>query len=86
MDRPIVRIIVKYFELLGLLLQYAYLHIRLVQLRIYYYLLKAAGAALIEAVKLEYCIKSLSKYDRVIFAACVAVSIYLLAHIILSLM
>ena len=79
-----MRILVKQVELIGLLLQYVYLRIRLVQLRIYYYLLKAAGAALIEVVKLEYCIKSLSKYDRVVFATCIAISIYLVAQIILS--
>ena len=32
-----------------------------------------------EAVKIEYCIKSLSKEARVIFATCVAFAIFILA-------
>ena len=48
---------------------------------IYYMSLKLAGALLIEAVKIEFCMKSLSKEDRVIFAACIAVSIYVVALI-----
>ena len=82
-DRPIVRIIVKQVQFFGLLLRYLYLHVRYVQLHVRYYLLKVAGAALVEAVKMEYCIKSLSKDDRVIFATCIAVSIYLLTLIML---
>ncbi len=76
-----MRIFVKYVEIIGLFVHYIYLHIRLVQLHIQYYLLKAAGAALIEFVKIEYCIKSLSNNERVTFAACIAISIYLLALI-----
>lgn len=78
MDRPAVRIIIEHVRILGLLVRYVYLHIRYVQLHIQYYLLKAAGAAILEAAKIELCIKSLSKEDRVIFAACVSISIYFL--------
>ncbi|MCY4061777.1 MAG: hypothetical protein OXG53_05375 [Chloroflexi bacterium] len=74
-----VRTIIDVFRFYGLLLQYFYLHLRKLQLYIQYYLLKAAGALLIEAVKIEYCIKSLSKEERVIFTACIAVSIYIVA-------
>ena len=83
MDRPTVRIIVKQVQLFGLILHYLYLRLRYVQLHIHYYLLKAAGAALVEAVKMEYFIKYLSKYERVIFATCIAVSIYILILIML---
>ncbi len=68
---------------LGLLIRYIYLHIRYIQLHIEYYLLKAAGATLIEAVKIECWIKSMSREDRVIFSACIAVSIYVLALVML---
>ncbi len=79
MDNPLVRIIAEQVKLTGLLIRYIYLHIRYVYLHVKLYLIKFAGAALIEAVKIEYCIKSLSKEDRIVFAACVALSIYLLA-------
>ena len=47
----------------GLLLRYyLFANLRMLYLHNeYYVLLKVAGAALIEAVKIEYCIKSLSK-------------------------
>jgi hypothetical protein len=73
-----VRIIIGQAQILRLLIRYLYLHVRYVQLHIRYYLLKLAGAALVEAVKMEYCIKSLSKDDRVIFATCITVPVYLL--------
>lgn len=81
--RRVARIIIAQLRLSGLLLRYFYLRVRYIQLHIEYYLLKAAGAALVEAVKLECCIKSLSKEDRLIFATCIAVSIYILALIML---
>lgn len=76
--RRIARIIILQVRFTGLLLQYCYLRLRYIQLHIEYYLLKAAGATLIEAVKIECWIKSMSKEDRVIFATCIAVSIYIL--------
>ncbi len=79
MDRPIIQLFVKYLRLYWLLLQYLYLHLRKLQLYIQYYMLKAAGAALIEAVKIEFYFKALSKYDRIMLATIVAVSIYSLA-------
>ena len=79
MDKPAVKLIKLQIRFLGLMLRYVYLHIRYAYLLIHLYLLKAVGAALIEIVKIEGFIKSLSKEDRVIFAACVAVSIYILA-------
>ena len=80
--RRVLRSIIELLKLYGLLGRYIYLHIVYVYLHIKYYFLKAAGAALVEAVKIECCIKSLSKENRVIFAACVAISIYLLAFIV----
>ena len=84
MNNPIVRIIVRYVQLYGLLIHYFYLRIIWVYLHVKLYAIKLAGAALIEAVKIEYCIKSLSNGDRIIFAACIAFSIYLLALILLA--
>ncbi|MCY3977689.1 MAG: hypothetical protein OXG23_06285 [Chloroflexi bacterium] len=83
MGRRVARIIIAQVRFTGLLLHYCYLRLRYIQLHIEYYLLKAAGATLVEAVKIEYWIKSMSKEDRVIFATCVAVSIYILALIML---
>ena len=77
-----VRFIRLQARMFGLLARYVYLHFRYAYLLIKYYMLKAAGAILVEAVKLEGCIRSLSKEDRVIFAACIAVSIYVLALIV----
>ena len=78
-DKRAVRTIIDVIRLYGLLLQYLYLHLRKLQLYIQYYLLKAAGALLIEAVKIECWIKSMTREDRIIFATCIAVSIYILA-------
>lgn len=78
-DRPIVRIIVEQAQIYRLLVRYICLRIQYVLLLCRYYLLKMGGAALIEAVEIWYSIKSMSKENRVIFAACVAISIYLLA-------
>ncbi len=83
MLRPIVKFIVDYVRLMGLLVQYFLLHVEYFYLLCCKFLLKVAGAALIEAVKIEYCIKSMSMENRVIFAACVAVSIYVLALVML---
>ena len=77
--RRIARVIGLQVQLYGLLLRYIYLRIRYIQLHIEYYLLKAAGATLIEAVKIECWIKSMTREDRIIFATCIAVSIYILA-------
>jgi len=82
-DKRAVRIIIDLVRFYGLLGRYIYLHICYVYLQIKFVLLKAAGAALIEAVKIEYCIKSLSNENRVIFAACIAVSIYCLTLVML---
>ncbi|MCY3832451.1 MAG: hypothetical protein OXG85_05510 [Chloroflexi bacterium] len=76
MVRWTARLFLLQVRFIGLLLRYVYLHIKLV-------FLKVAGALLIEAVKIEYFIKSLSNVDRVIFAACIAVSIYAVALIML---
>ena len=81
MIRRLARIIVLQVRFIGLLLRYCYLQVCYVYLVICRFLLKLAGALLIEAVKIEYCIKSLSKEDRIIFAACIAVSIYVVAFI-----
>ncbi len=76
-------------RIMGLLLRYVYLHVRYVYLIICYCLLriagaavKVAGAALVEAAKLECYIRFLSREERVIFAACFAVSIYILALVL----
>lgn len=82
-NRPIVRLIIKEIQFTGLLIQYLYLKVCYVSLLIRYHLLKIAGAALIEAVKIEYCIKTLSNGDRIIFAATIAVSIYAVALVML---
>ncbi len=83
MDRPAVRIIISQVRFFSLLVRYIYLHVVYIYLHIKYYLLKAVGAALIEAVELWYSIKSMSNEHRVAFAACIAVSIYGLALITL---
>ena len=83
MVRTTVRIIKDYVHFMGLLVQLLYLRLCYVCLLIRYYMLKIAGAALIEAVNIEYCIKSLSNRDRVVFATCVAFSIYFLVLVVL---
>ena len=76
-------LIVKFFSdqarFTWLLARYCWLKLCYAYLLCRYNLLKLAGAALIEAVKIEYCIKSLSKEDRIIFAACIALAIHFLA-------
>lgn len=79
MARQALKIIVSQVRFIGLLLHYVLLHVQLLYLLVCKFLLKVAGAALIEAVKIEYCIKTLSNADRIIFAACIAVSIYAVA-------
>ena len=78
-----MRLISKQVRIFCLLVQYFYLHLCKIYLHIKFYFIKAAGAMLIEAVKIEYCIKSLSKEERITFAACVAVAIYALALVLL---
>ena len=82
-DKPGLRHILDVFRFYGLLLRYCYLRVCYVYLLIKYYLVKAGGAALIEAVEIWYSIKTMSNENRVIFAACIAVSIYGLALITL---
>ena len=82
-DRQFVKLMRLQARFIGLLLRYLFLRIRYVQLHIHYYLLKAVGAALIEAVKIETFIKTLSKEDRLALAALVVVSIFFLARIML---
>ena len=77
-DNAAVKFLVDQARITWLLARYIYLHICYFCLLMRYALLKVAGALLIEAVKIEYFIKSLSKEDRVMFAASVAVSIYVL--------
>lgn len=74
-----MRIIIEHVRFYGLLVHYLQLQVLYICLLIRYCLLKVAGAALVEAVKIEYCIKSFSKENLIIFAACIAVSIYGLA-------
>jgi hypothetical protein len=82
-DNPVLRFIIDLLRLYGLLFRYIYLHVRYLYLLIRYCLLKIEGAALIEAVEIWYSIKSMSKEHRIIFAACIAVSIYGLALVTL---
>lgn len=82
-DNPVLRIIVDQVRFTRLLVRYLYLHVRYLYLLIRYCLLKIEGAALIEVVELWYSIKSMSKEHRIIFAACIAVSIYGLALVTL---
>ncbi len=79
MQVRILRLLLRYIYLH---LRYIYLHLRYFYLLIYYVLVKVAGAMLVEAVKLECYIKFLSKEERVIFATCFAVSIYILALVL----
>ena len=81
--RRMAKIFLLQLQFIGLLLQYCYLRICYVYLIICRCLLLVARALLIEAVKIECFIKSMSREDRVIFATCIAVSIYVLALIML---
>ncbi len=78
-DNPFLEILIQQVRLTGMLIRLVLLRLEYLRLLIRLYTIKAVGAALIEAVKIEYCIKSLSKEDRIAFAACVAVSIYVVA-------
>ena len=82
-DNPFWRFMADQVRITGLLIKYFYLHVRYLYLLIRYCLLKIEGAALIEAVEIWYSIKSMSKENRIIFAACIAVSIYGLALVTL---
>ena len=81
-DKAVKRYFMRQVDLARLVGTYLWLRFQLAYLLAKYHLIKVAGAALIEAVKMEYCIKSLSKEERVIFAASVALSIYCLAFIL----
>ncbi len=82
-DNSGLRVILDVLRFYGLLIRYCYLRVVYVYLLIKYHLVKAGGAALIEAVEIWYMIKTMSNENRVIFAACIAVSIYALALITL---
>ena len=82
-DNAVVRIIADQVRFYGLLGRYICLRIQYVYLLIKYHCVKLGGAALIEAMEIWYSIKTMSKENRVIFAACIAVSIYGLALITL---
>lgn len=82
-DNPVLRFILDIFRLYGLLFRYIYLHFRYVYLLTKYHLVKLGGAALIEAMEIWYSIKTMSNENRLIFAACIAVSIYGLSLITL---
>ncbi|MDE2821685.1 MAG: hypothetical protein OXN94_02685 [Chloroflexota bacterium] len=71
-----MKIFVSFVKLLLLYVQYIYLHIC-------YFFLKVAGALLLEAAKIEIYIKFMTKEERIKFAACIAVSIYILMLILL---
>ncbi len=80
----ILRGILDALKFYGLLMHYIWLRIVYVYLHIKYYCVKVGGAALIEAVEIWYSIKTMSKENRVIFAACIAVSIYGLSLVTLT--
>ncbi len=71
-----MRFLVDLFRFYGLLLRYCYLRVCYVYLLFRYHLLKLCGALLIEAVEIWCSIKSMSREDRIVFSACIAVSIY----------
>lgn len=74
--RRILRGVLDVLKFYGLLIHYIWLRIVYVYLHIKLYCFKLGGAALIEAVEIWYSIKTMSKENRLIFAACIAVSIY----------
>ena len=76
MNNKVARYIIDALKFYGLLIHYIWLRIVYVYLHIKYYCFKIGGAALIEAVEIWYSIKTMSKENRVIFAACIALSIY----------
>ncbi len=71
--------IINEIEIMGLLLKIYYFKLLLLLLKILRVLIRVGGALLVEAVKILYLTKFLSKEERIIFSACVAVSIYILA-------
>jgi len=83
MNKPAVRIIVDLLRLYRTLLRYCYLRVCYIGLHIRYYALILERAVLLEVLEIRRTIKSMSKENRVIFAACIAVSIYGLALITL---
>lgn len=82
-DNPVARYIIDIFRFYGLLLRYCWLRLVYVYLLVKHFFIKTGGAALIEAVEIWYSIKTMSNQNRIIFAACIAVSIYGLALITL---
>ena len=82
-EKPALRLGIDLFRFYGLILRYCYLRVCYVYLLIKYHLVKVAGAALIEAVEIWYSIKLMSNEYRVIFATCIAVSIFILARFML---
>ncbi len=67
---------------IGLLVRYFFLRVQYVYLLLHLCLIKVAGALLIEIVKFEGFLKALSKEDRIMLAACVAVSIYVVTLVL----
>ena len=78
-----VKFIAKEVKFYCLLVQYVCLKTRYFYLLLKYHCVKLGGAALIEAMEIWCSIKLMSNENRVIFAACIAVSIYGLALITL---
>lgn len=89
-DRPNEKIFLGFLRICRLLIRYIYLHIQLYFLLLQRFLLKCLftvlkaaihlwGAAMIGALEVVYSIKSLSNESRIVFAACIALSMYLLA-------
>ena len=81
--RRIVRIVLDVLKFYGLLIHYIWLRIVYVYLHIKLYCFKLGGALLIEAMEIWYSFKTMSNENRVIMAACIAVSIYCLSLITL---
>lgn len=71
-----------FLRFIGLLIRYFCLRVQYVYLLARLCLIKVAGALLIEIVKIEGFFKALSKEDRIILSACVAVSIYVVALVL----
>ncbi len=77
-DRPIVNIIRSQGRIFRLFIRYIYLHIQYFFLVLQYCLLIVLRTVLREAVKIEYFVRLLSRENRVILAACIVFSLYLL--------
>lgn len=66
-----------YCRIYVLLLRYVYLHLKL-------YYLKAKAVTLIESARIRYCIRIVSRENPVMFAACIAICVYLVALSLLN--